>query len=353
MNPTPESPLRWALFGPGQIAEVFASALARSGAGTAVSVLGRNPEKTRAFAARHGLRAEADAQAALAGADAVYIATPHSLHHAMTLQALQAGVAVLCEKPYSLRAADAAEAVALSQQLRVPFAEAWMYRAHPGMARLCGLIRSGDMGPLRNIASWFGFNAPDNGSCPRLFDPAHGGGAIWDVGGYPLSAAMLMAGAAAGSDWAAPESMRCSRRESPAGVDLASHAQLRFAGGLTADLNCAIDTDWGMGLTLTFAEGAVRVPDPFLAEGKRMGRAMHLNSMSMAAPPSRQEIKADEDVYTLEIRAFSRAVAAGALCWEAPMVGHGETVALAGALETWRTQACDDTEYFNQPLVHA
>lgn len=205
----------------------------------------------------------------------------------------------------------------------MPFAQGGMYHAHPGIAHLCAVIRSGELGPLRHLCCWFGLVASD---------AVQTGGAIGEVGGYPLSLAMLLAGAAAGGGWAQPESMRCFRRESESGADLASHAQLRFAGGLTADLSCALDTDWDMGVNLIFAQGIIRVTDPFWPEG----RAMHIQTLSEVAPPRNQVITAAES--------FNAAAQNTAT--------HAETLAVARWLEAWRTQACDAAATFAPPPVH-
>jgi len=201
--------------------------------------------------------------------------------------------------------------------LRTPFVQGGMYHAHPGIAHLCAVIRSGELGPLRHITSWFGFVATQEN-----------GGAIAQVGGYPLSLAMLLAGTNAGNDWAQPENLRCFRRESESGADLLSLAHLRFAGGLTADLSCAVDTDWDMGVNLTFAEGLIRVTDPFWPEGG----AMHIQTLSMAAPPKNQVVRATGDCHA----------------WADP----AQTLAVARWLEAWHTQACDAADTFVLPPVH-
>ena len=136
------------------------------------------------------------------GVDAVYIPLPNELHGPWTMAAADAGKHVLCEKPLAL---DAGEAAALAEHCRecgVVLMEAFMWRHQPRVAELRRRVAEGLIGELRLVRSSFSF--PIDPGDWRL-DPARGGGALWDVGGYGVSTARLFAGAE-------PESARARAR---------------------------------------------------------------------------------------------------------------------------------------------
>ncbi|PJF45754.1 MAG: dehydrogenase, partial [Candidatus Thermofonsia Clade 3 bacterium] len=125
--------------------------------------------------------------------DAIYVATPHSLHHANTLLALQHGKHVLCEKPFAINAAQAQEMVDAARSAGLFLMEAMWTRFLPIMVETRRLIAEGAIGKVQMIQADFGFRASFN-PASRLFDPALGGGALLDVGVYPISLASMLLG---------------------------------------------------------------------------------------------------------------------------------------------------------------
>lgn len=194
---------RWGIIGTANIARAqFLPGLREAGDGRAVLVGSRDAERARAFAAEHGVeRGIADYASVIESddVDAVYIALPNSLHAEWTVRALQAGKAVLCEKPLSVGSAMTAEV--LDAAAAVPGALLWEAFVFPFQAqhqRLTDLVADGAIGEVAEIVSSFHF---------RVSNPANirlsaelGGGALADVGCYPIRLAFEIFGVSGGSD---------------------------------------------------------------------------------------------------------------------------------------------------------
>jgi predicted dehydrogenase len=156
--------VQWGIIGPGAIAQNFADGLAGSEAGVLAAIGSRSAERRQDFGDRHGIAAErryADYPALVAdpGIDAVYVATPHPWHAELAILAMRAGKAVLVEKPAGMTAAEVVTLTEVAAQEGVLFAEAFMYRCHPQIARVLEIIASGEIGEITHIRTAFGFSA--------------------------------------------------------------------------------------------------------------------------------------------------------------------------------------------------
>jgi predicted dehydrogenase len=201
-DPEP-SKIRWGIIGTANIARAqFLPGLREAGNGGAVLVGSRDAERARAFAAEHGVDRGVAGYASVIESDevdAVYIAVPNSLHSEWTIRALQAGKAVLCEKPLAVGSAQTA--AVLDAAAAIPGALLWEAFVFPFQAqhqRLMELVADGAIGAPAEIVSSFHF---------RVSNPANirlsaelGGGALADVGCYPIRLAYEVFGASAGFD---------------------------------------------------------------------------------------------------------------------------------------------------------
>ena len=159
--------------------------------------------------------------------DAVYISLPNHLHCQWTVAALKAGKHVLCEKPFAMNTAEVEIMVQTARENDRLLVEAVSTRWHPRMIRMIDYVKAGNIGEIVSIDSSFTFPASIEGNY-RL-SPAMGGGALYDVGVYPLHAiAALMGGGAQ----AAVES--CDVKVGPTGIDLTSTWRMRIDGSITA-----------------------------------------------------------------------------------------------------------------------
>lgn len=219
---------RWGVLGTGRIASQFVDDLRLDPEAEVVAVGSRHAGSAEAFGQAHGIGRRHASYAELVAdpdVDVVYVAVPHSGHHAATLQAISAGKAVLCEKPFAINATEAAEMVEAARRAGVFLMEAMWTRHLPHITRLRELLDAGAIGEIRTVYADHGQHfAPDPTN--RLFDPALGGGALLDLGVYPVSFASMVLGT--------PGSVTAVGDLAMTGVDAQTSAVLRYTGGAHA-----------------------------------------------------------------------------------------------------------------------
>lgn len=255
--------LRWGIIGCAQIATgSVMPAIQESETGIIAAVASRGLEKSSAVAAEFGIgKAYGSYEELLADEeiDAVYIPLPNHLHRQWVIRAAEAGKHVLCEKPIALNSAEAAEMVEACRKAGVHLAEAYMYRHHPRIAELREIISRGDIGELRSIRGTFTYN--DAGDTTNIrFKSAWGGGSLYDVGCYPLSAARLLFGAE-------PEAVTVQAIFSPEhdNVDMMASGLVEFPGGVSLIFDCGMWAYNRQLLEVLGTEGRIEIPMPFNA----------------------------------------------------------------------------------------
>ncbi|MFF8414458.1 Gfo/Idh/MocA family protein [Streptomyces omiyaensis] len=251
--------VRWGVLATGGIAERFATDLAGLDGAEVVAVASRTEASARSFADRLGIaRAYGGWDGLLADpeVDVVYVATPHHAHRRAAGLALEAGKPVLCEKAFTLNAREAGELVGLARDRGLFLMEAmWMY-CNPLIRTLAGLVRDGAVGEVRTVQADFGIPGP---FAPghRLRDPAVGGGALLDLGVYPVAFAQLLLGE--------PDSVQAHARISSEGVDLNTGMLLGWESGASALLSCSLEADTPLTASVTGTKGRIEVPRGFFS----------------------------------------------------------------------------------------
>ncbi|MGW4649513.1 Gfo/Idh/MocA family protein [Kitasatospora sp. NPDC004289] len=234
MQPITDRPIRWGILATGGIAAAFTEDLAAVEGAVAHAVASRTEAAAREFAGRYGIPRAYGSWRELAAdpeVDVVYVATPHSAHHEATALLLEAGKAVLCEKPFTLNSGQSAELIATARKRELFLMEAMWTYLNPAVRRLVELVADGAIGEVRSVQAEFSFAGPtDPGH--RLWDPALGGGALLDLGVYPVSFAQLLLGE--------PESVQARASLSDRGVDANTAVLLGHPGGATALLHCSL-----------------------------------------------------------------------------------------------------------------
>src|SRR3954453_1578512 len=189
-------PLRWGIIGTGLIASTFAKDLPLTDSGSAVAVGSRTQESADRFGDAYGIPNRHDSYEALVAdpdLTAVYVATPHPMHHANTLLALDAGKPVLVEKAFTMNADEARDLVRVAREKQLFLMEAMWTRFVPHVREIRRLVADGALGELAVVMAdhgqWFAPN-PEH----RLFAPELGGSALLDLGVYPVSFASMLLG---------------------------------------------------------------------------------------------------------------------------------------------------------------
>ncbi len=274
---------RWGILGPGNIAAKFATGVAALADQEVVAVGSRTQASADRFADRFSIRRRHTGYEALAAdpeVDAIYVATPHNFHREHTILALRHGKHVLCEKPFAINAAEAQEMVDVAREAGIFLMEAMWSRFLPIIVEVRRLIADGAIGAVQMIQADFGFRASFN-PASRLFDPALGGGALLDVGVYPVSLATLLLGE--------PDRIAAVAALGATGIDENTGMLLGYPGGEVALLattvrastlqeaiilgsagSIRLHSPWWVGNTLTLqraGDDAEVVARPFIANG--------------------------------------------------------------------------------------
>jgi len=185
--------------------------------------------------------------------DLVYIATPNNLHCAHTLMCLENGKHVICEKPFAMNDSEAKKMIVAAREKGLFLMEAMWSRFMPAIRCLEEKRRSGELGAIRHVTADFSYAAAYD-PASRIYDPALGGGAMMDVGIYPLSMCAMLLGDS-------PVNVQTSCIKAPSGVDCRMAMQLTYADGATAQLMSGTDVNSISQLTLFAEKAAVVIPD--------------------------------------------------------------------------------------------
>ncbi|MGW0419173.1 Gfo/Idh/MocA family protein [Streptomyces sp. NPDC003015] len=252
-----EQRVRWGILATGGIAAAFTADLVDLPDAEVVAVASRSEASAKAFAERFGIErayGEWGALAEDADIDVVYVATPHAAHRAAAGLCLSAGRNVLCEKAFTLNAREAEELVALAKEHDRFLMEAmWMY-CNPLIRRLKALVDDGAIGEVRTVQADFGLAGPFP-PAHRLRDPAQGGGALLDLGVYPVSFAQLLLGE--------PSDVTAKAVLSEEGVDLQTGALLSWDSGALASLHCSLTGGTATIASVTGSLGRIDIPNGF------------------------------------------------------------------------------------------
>jgi predicted dehydrogenase len=327
--------LSWGIIGTGRVATDFARAVQTTDGGRVVSAVGTTRAHGEAFAATWGLPAWAESIDALVhdpAVEAVYVATPHPCHEEHALAAIRARKAVLCEKPIAMNAASAARIVEAARATDVFLMEAFMYRCHPLTAAVLARLRDGAIGRVRHVAASFAFRARRD-PASRLYDKAQGGGAILDVGGYPLSFARLIAGVVEEQPFAEPVAFHAHGFVGPLGADELASALLRFRSGMTATLTCAVHHDGGMRAEIYGESGKIVLPQPWIPGGRPDGLDTELILHRDGHGPETIPVRSRVATYALEAELVAATLPAVEARW--PAMTWADTLGNMRGLDAW------------------
>ncbi len=248
----------WGVLGPGRIARQFVRDLALVPQGRLVATGSRAQDRADGFAEEFGGAAYGSYEELVADAavDVVYVASPHSLHAEHTMLALEAGKHVLCEKPMTLEAATTQELFDAARQRGLFLMEAMWMATNPVIRTVLRLLGAGEHGRPLQVHADLGFPVR-TGPTDRLLDPALGGGALLDMGIYPLTLAHLVLGE--------PESLVGVAALAESGIDLDVAVAGRYAHGATAALTASMTAQSPRTATIATDVGCFHLPRDFHA----------------------------------------------------------------------------------------
>lgn len=298
------SKLRWGVLSTAKIARTTViPAIRGSELGEVVAIASREPGRADAAATELGIAKAYGSYEALLAADdvdAVYIPLPNHLHAEWTMKAADASKHVLCEKPLTLDAAEARRVITHCEAAGVVLQEAFMYRFHPQWLRTKELVREGRIGELRAVQTWFSYFNDDPDNIRNI--AAFGGGALMDIGCYPISVARFL------FDVEPDDVQAVAHHDSVSGVDTLTSAMMRF-GTAHATFSVSTRAEPYQRVHVVGTEGRIEVEIPFNAP---IDRPTRIFVTAGGRPPTDPATEVEEfaitDQYTLQADAFARAV---------------------------------------------
>jgi predicted dehydrogenase len=326
--------IRWGILATGKIAHSFAADLAMVPGARLEAVAARRLESAEAFARELAPDDGAPARAhgsyqALADdpdVDVVYVASPHGLHHEQVRMLLEAGKPVLCEKAITLNAAQAEDLVALAREKDLFLMEAMWMACHPLVRHLRERTRAGDFGaPLQLVADlgWVVDKPPTD----RMLAPELGGGALLDMGIYPLTLAQLFLGE--------PAELTAVAHLAETGIDLNLVLAARYDDGAVAALTTSMTSNSPRTATIATDTGRLDFPNPF-----HHPAYVTWTAYDDGTPLQPERIEAPDPVigagYGNEAAEVMRCLRAGET--ESPMVPLSQTLALMRQMDAVRAR---------------
>ena len=329
--------IRWGVIGTGAIANAFAHSIKYCNYSELISVYGRNKETLKVFSKKFNING-IDAVEKLVSSndiDAIYIATPHSSHFKYALEAIKNKKHVLCEKPIAMNHIESMVLFGLAKDFEVFLMEAYMYRTHPQTFNILQNIEC-----LRGtnekveINSSFGFNA-EIPKEHRLRNPMLGGGAIMDVGCYPLSMSKLLAGHILNKPYADPISIEASGNLDETGVDSNSKARILFSENIEANISCAINEKYENNLEIISGDYKLSVSQPWHC-------GQFQDGYSSIKVYSKNKL-VDEISYKDEVGLFTREIDHASECilnnkLESDLISHADSQSIMLWLDKWRKE---------------
>jgi xylose dehydrogenase (NAD/NADP) len=314
--------VRWGILGCARIARLqVIPAIQRCTHATLQAVASRDPAKLREF---HGLFGAFEAHASYEAliddplVDAIYLPLPNSMHCEWAIKAMRKGKHVLCEKPLALNAREAQEMANVARECGVLLMEAFMYRYTDRTRKVRAVLDSGVLGEIRSINSTFRFFLDRVNTIKE--NAALGGGALYDVGCYPLNWIGMIT-----EEEPVSLAVECDMAN---GVDVNLSAVMRYPNGLLASLHCGFNAFGRMHTEIVGTHGVLQVPDTFLDDAGQLqlvtGKGTELIEVAAS------------DRYAAEITDFTESI----LGHHAPLLGLEESLRNMRTLE--RLVGCRD-----------
>ena len=312
-----DRPIRWGFLGAGSIAASMAADL-HHGNNTLYAVAARDGDRAAAFAARFGASHSHGSYRAVIedpDVDILYVATTHPFHREQALMAIDAGKPVLVEKPLALNATHAREVLTAARNKGVFAMEAVWMRANPLIIKAQEMVAGGLIGDVVAVHADFSIGL-DFDPGHRLYDLSNGGGALLDLGVYPMHFAWLFAGR--------PDTQQVLGTLSPTGSDATVAVQWGYASGATAQLRCATTAQTPGRATIAGTAGSISV-EPWFLNPERL---------VISTSKGESQVTGEGTAYGPQIQEVERCLRAGLL--QSPLAPHDDTIAILELIDQAR-----------------
>ncbi len=332
--------IKWGIIGPGNIANNFADGLTNSYSGQLVSIASKSEDRRKNFGDKYDIHSDFRFESYediinSEHIDAIYISTPHNLHAEWTIKAAGKGKHVLCEKPGAVNLNEGKKIIEAVKEAGVFYMEGFMYRCHPQIPKLLEIIKNKTIGEIESIETSFGYDTGKTIPDSRIFNKELTGGAILDVGLYPISFSRLISGVATGEKFLEPNFINAEGRIGDTGVDEVAHANLEFKNGIKAKVSTAIRESMKNNAIIVGSEGTIELPDPWMP-GRNGGPYHAKIIINKNGQEEVIELKGPEHLFFFEAELASQCIAKEKIQPPHPAMTWEDTLGNLKALDTWR-----------------
>lgn len=287
------------------------------------AIASRDGSRAREFAEKFNVPRYYDSYEALVkdpDIDAIYVSTPHAFHCEQTILALTHGKPVLCEKPMALTRREVEKMVRAAHDNKVFLMEAMWTRFLPHTQKILQLVHTGELGAIKYVRADFGFAGPyhpDN----RLFNLSLGGGALLDIGVYPLFLCLLLLGE--------PQNILATGQLAATGADESCHALLQYKEGATAILSSTFAAQTSITAEIAGTEGLIQIPSAWYKND-------HFTLKRPGAGPETFQLEPMVNGFEYQIRELMQCVDKGLI--ESPSMSHDFSLLISGTMDEIRRQ---------------
>ena len=315
--------VRWGILSTGRIAGAFAHALSLLPDAELIAVGSRSAQSAEEFGARYNVPRRYETYEQLVSdpdVDVIYVASPHSHHYEHMMLCLNAGKSVLCEKAFTINAKQAAECIDLAQAKGLFLMEAMWTRFLPSTVQVWRWLADGVIGEVKMFMADMGFRAEFDAH-NRLFNPHLGGGALLDLGIYPISYAFMILGS--------PEKVTTQANIGLTGVDEQDSYTFTYPNGKMAVLAASLRTETPREAVILGTQGSIRVHYPFY-KSERVTLTVN------GKEPQTVDLPIEGSGYKYEAAIVMNCLHEGKI--ESPIMPHNETLRIMKTMDDIRAQ---------------
>ena len=310
--------VKWGIIGLGGIASKFADGFQFTKNARLFAISSKNENKLLEFKNKFQIDenycfSNYDSLLECKDLDMVYIALPHSFHHEWVIKSIERGKNILVEKPATVNFLQMENIKNNLKNKNIFFSEAFMYRYHPQIPKIVDLLKNKIIGNLISMESFFGFNALTKrkifgikfkkkpNKYNRLFSKELGGGAILDIGCYPVSFSIFVASLISKIDFNRIEVLNKKKEIGPTGVDMNSFAELNFGNNFKSKVSASLIKDLGKKTKIIGTKGELIIEDTWSPTNISLINVTGENKETI-------KIKCHNNVYAYEIDTLSTCI---------------------------------------------
>ena len=310
--------VKWGIIGLGGIASKFADGFQFTKNARLLAISSKNENKLLEFKNKFQIDenycfSNYDSLLECKDLDMVYIALPHSFHHEWVIKSIEKGKNILVEKPATVNFSQMENIKNNLKNKNIFFSEAFMYRYHPQIPKIVDLLKNKIIGNLISMESFFGFNAITKrkifgikfkkkpNKYNRLFSKELGGGAILDIGCYPVSFSIFVASLISKIDFNRIEVLNKKKEIGPTGVDMDSFAELNFGNNFKSKVSASLIKDLGKKTKIIGTKGELIIEDTWSPTNISLINVTGENKETI-------KIKCHDNVYAYEIDTLSTCI---------------------------------------------